>query len=215
MKGYLKLLIRHRCIAFFVPIIAGFLLLIFLGYYYRNLYVNDIETIKRYVIPDFHLIISLMSGWWPILLFSEFVSEQGNEVFYLYFPMGSIVKCQLFLEMIYNFLVIGYFIMIRTDFSFSPIFLLFLIGENFFVSGMVFFLVQLTKNTSIVLGVISVYCVYLLKFDQINVMGAISIFPENDMFTQSSLRQLLVAFGFALVFYIVGGICYKKRKVYY
>ena len=56
---------------------------------------------------------------------------------------------------------------------------------------------------------------YLLKFDPMNVMGCISIFPLNNTFGKDSLYQIFIDLGFATIFYLVGGICYKKRKVYY
>ena len=215
MKDYLMFLIRHKGIVLFLPVIAAFFLLGILNHYYINLYPGDYETIKMYVIPNFHLIISLMSSWWIILLFSEFISERGNEVFYLYSSIKSVMGCVIFLEMLYITLMSLYFVLFCNELGLSIFFVILLSGESLFISGLSFFIIQLTKNTSIALGMVSVYCVYLLKFDPMNVMGCISIFPLNNTFGKDSLYQIFIDLGFATIFYLVGGICYKKRKVYY
>ena len=41
MKAYLKLLLRHRWVLAFAPVIGGFLALGYISSYYNNLYAGD------------------------------------------------------------------------------------------------------------------------------------------------------------------------------
>lgn len=215
MNDYIKLLVRHKSLVLFLPVIAGFSLLTLLNFYYRKLYYGDLEMIKSYIVPNFHLIVSLMSSWWLLLVYSEFISEKGNEVFYMYFSLKSMIGCQLLLQAVYAALVGIYFSLCYNKFGLSPFFLFLLIGESLFVSGITFLLIQLTKNTSVSIGVVAIYCIYLIKFDEINALEKVSIFTKEDAFSNANVKQLLIDLGFAFAFYIIGVVCYKRRKVYY
>lgn len=215
MNRYLGLLIKKRTVVFFLPVIGAFFLLGFLSQYYLNLYSGSIETIKMYVIPNFHLIISLMSCWWIILLFAEITSSGGNEVFYLYSSLKGVLVSTITLEMFYIFITSLFFLFFYRELHISPFFLALLCGEILFMSGLAFFIIHLTKNTSLALGIIAVYTVYLLKFDSMQIMSSISIFPLQDMMTTDSIFQIMEDIILALVFYFFGGVCYRKRIVYY
>lgn len=215
MKDYLMILLKHKGALFLLPVIAGFFLLWFLNHYYSNLYEGDYETIKTYVIPNLHLIVSLMSCWWIVLLLLEFTSSKGNEVLYLYFSLKDIVGSVLFLEVLYIAIVSLYFMLFCKELGLSLFFLALLCGESLFIGGLSFLIIQLTKNTSIALGIIAVYCVYLLKFDSMHIMDSISIFPLGDTMGIDSLYQLAVDFVLAIMYHLVGGLCYKKRILYH
>lgn len=213
--GYLKLVIKYKMIALFIPIIVAFSLLTLSCLYYRNLYSNDIESIKMYVVPDFHLIISLMSVWWLILLFSNIISEKGNEVFYLYVQMNSVIKCIFLFEVIYSSLVCCYFLIVKDVFMLDFSLLILLVGEILFMNGIAFLVMQITKNTSIGLVISVVYCIYILKFDKFNVFDMISVFCLGDVSITAAIRQFIIDFGIATILHIAGAFLYKKWKVYY
>ena len=113
MKAYLKLLLRHRWVLAFAPVIGGFLALGYISSYYNNLYAGDYETIRAYIVPNFHLIVSLLSVWWTVIFFSQFTTEQGNELIYMSFRTSSVIKCQLLMEALYAILVFLYFLAVR------------------------------------------------------------------------------------------------------
>lgn len=215
MNGYLKLLARIRWKAFFLPILAGFIFLTCSSYYTKNLYDGDMETIRMYVVPNFHLIISLLSAWWGILAASNYVSEKGNEVLYMYFNTKSLITCQFSMEAVYILLFTAFFLLLQKDFGFTFFMLALLIGESMFLSGLAFGIIHLTKNTSIALGVIAFYCIYLLKFDSLHVLQGISIFYDLGESASVSCKPLVIDFGFAALFHVMGVIFFKIRKVYF
>lgn len=213
MYEYLRILLKARWKAFFIPVIVALLFLICFSYYIRYLYIEDIETVKMYVAPDFHLVISLLSAWWGILTATEYVSVKGNEVLYMYFSLKSVMICQLIMEIVYIVGVTVFFLLTGKDFGFTNDMLALLIGESIFISGLAFGITQLTKNTSIALCIVVFYCVYLLKFDFIDALRVISIF--QDTVASTSSQSFIVDVGFGIFFHFIGGVCYKTRKVYF
>ena len=215
MKAYLKLILRHKWILVFLPFIIGFCILSFSSSYYCNLYVGDYDTIHLYLIPNFHLIVSMMSIWWTILFFSGFISEQGNELIFLCFKANRVMGCQLFLEVLYVIIISLYFLIVSDSYQ-LPVTLLFLLAaESFLMNGLAFFLIQLTRNISLALGSVAVYCIFIIKFDQMNLLGKISIFPNPQDILQTPIRWLLTDIGIAIACHVMGIICFQKRKVYF
>ena len=215
MKAYLKLLLRHRWFLAFAPVIGGFLALGYISSYYNNLYAGDFEAIRAYIVPNFHLIVSLLSVWWTVIFFSQFTTEQGNELIYMSFRTSSVIKCQLLMEALYAILVFLYFLAVRNLYHLPFALCYFLAAESFFMGGLAFFLIQLTKNISLSLVGVAVYCVFLLKFDSGHILSKFSIFPEGEALLPFPVRRLAVEVGIAAVFYILGGVCFRKRKVYF
>lgn len=215
MKSYLKLLLRHKWILAFFSVIIGFCVLSFSCNYYCNLYAGDWDTIHFYMLPNFHLIVSVMSIWWTVLFFSGFISEPGNELIFLGFNTNCVIGFQLFLEMLYMISVSLYFFMERDLYQLPVSLLYFLMAESFFMNGIAFLLIQLTRNISLALGGVVVYCVFLLKFDQMDILGKISIFADSQEILQISVRKLLIDLGLAIAFHVIGEICFRKRKVYF
>ena len=215
MKAYLKLILRHKWILVFLPIIIGFCVLSVSSNYYCNLYTGDFDTIHLYIIPNFHLIVSMMSIWWTILFFSGVISEQGNELIFLCVKANCVLGCQLFLEVLYVISFSLYFFIMCDSYQLSVTLFFLLAAESFFMNGLAFLLIQLTRNISLALGSVAVYCIFLLKFDEMDILGKISIFPNPQDILQAPIHWLLIDIGIAIACHVMGIICFQKRKVYF
>ncbi|MCI8793482.1 MAG: hypothetical protein HFG38_11945 [Eubacterium sp.] len=215
MRAYLKLVMRHKWISAYLPIIIGFCILSFSSSYYCDLYAGDFDTIHLYIIPNFHMLVSMMSVWWTILFYSGFVSEQGNELLFLRFKPNRLMGCQIFLEVLYVILVFFYFFFVRDTYQLPVSFFYLLAAESFLMNGVAFLLIHLTRSISLSLGSVALYCVFLLKFDQMDMFGIISIFPNPQDILETPVHWLLIDMAAAMACHVMGRICFQYRKVYF
>ncbi len=157
----------------------------------------------------------VLAGWWPILFYSSFIDRPGNELFFLYFPARREALCPLGIEAAYLAAVSLYFLAIRGIYELPLSFLGVLAGEIFFISGLVFFLIQLTRSTGIALGMSVIYCVYLTKFDRLEIFQFLSIFSETAAWSEDVAGKLGGALCFGAAFHIAGFAILKKRRVFF
>ena len=212
MREYCRLLVRHKGAAVFVPVILGFVVLSLSNYGYRINYAGNMEQLRSLVAANFQMVAAVLAGWWPLLFYSSFIDRPGNEVFYLYVS-GNLYP--LWLEAVYLAAVALYFLAVRGAYELPLTFLGSLAGEIFFMSGLVFFLIQLTRSTGAALGTAAIYCVYLIKFDLSKTFQFLSVFPESAVWDESSAKKLVGALGIGAGFHAVGWALAKKRRVYF
>lgn len=215
MKVHFKLILRHKWIMLFVPVLIGFYLQNAANGYYADLYAGDIYVIQKYIISNFHLIVSILSVWWGIVFFSEFIGEQGNELLYMCFKPKQMIKSQIFIEVVYIFCFLVYFLCIRKTYE-LPFSVFFVVAaECLFMNGLSFFLLQWTRSSSVALAGVILYCVFLLKFDYMDLFKFISVFAKYEEILQNFREILLSNTAVAFAFHVAGGIGAEKRKVYF
>ena len=215
MKEYFMLLLRHKGADAAMPVILGYALLSLANCRYGVMYAGEPELIRAFVAENFQLVGAVLAGWWPILFYSSFIDRPGNELFFLYFPARREALCPLGIEAAYLAAVSLYFLAIRGIYELPLSFLGVLAGEIFFINGLVFFLIQLTRNTGIALGASVIYCVYLIKFDRLEIFQFLSIFSGTASWSEDAAGKLGGALGFGAAFHIAGFAILKKRRVFF
>lgn len=134
---------------------------------------------------------------------------------YMCFKPKQMIKSQIFIEVVYIFCFLVYFLCIRKTYE-LPFSVFFVVAaECLFMNGLSFFLLQWTRSSSVALAGVILYCVFLLKFDYMDLFKFISVFAKYEEILQNFREILLSNTAVAFAFHVAGGIGAEKRKVYF
>ncbi len=200
-------------IMFWVPVIELVVILPMLIYIMsRNEHRGELELANE-IIRQLHVWIPLGAGWWSIVFANDFFSSDGNELLYLFHKTLHIVMGQGVSFFLYVICIIMAFPLYRMIFSMDWIVMWQVIMESLMIAGFTFFLSFFLQNTGAALLIIITYCIYLNLFDKLHMFDIISVFPTDCVFPAWESGLVIKTFVIAAVFWGLGGICVKKRRV--
>lgn len=212
---YIKMMLRNRSGRLFIPVIAAYIILTVVCFYYLR-HPDLYPDFFHYVTDWCHRIVPMFACWWVLILHDEFVSGEGNELLYIYLSPGEALKAALLAVLAYFAWICIYIGGMQFYFDMQPFFALRLCIEAFFISGVAYLLVSVVRNAGVPILLIVVYCMYVDQ--RISVwnacLGELYASLESQQWSVVNGKWAVETIVLTAVLYVLGFVVYRRVKKY-
>lgn len=194
-----------------VIIVLVFLPILTIGITYM---VGDVEGSRILVFREIEKFVPLLSLWWIVFIFKEYVEGDGNELLYCVGGSGKVKLTQVLLAFFWYVTHIGALFLGYSIF-WDNIFLEFLkiVIQCFFFTSSFYMLIYTLKSTTISFMLLLVYKLFAL-FTNSGISNYISVFEKGEHINLSIIAtKYLIVLIVAFFFLIIG--VRKNKRFYY
>ncbi|MBZ9637734.1 ABC transporter permease [Clostridium sp. FP1] len=205
--------LKNLKIYYFVPLIILYIFIPILNIGMVNLSGN-IENAYVLVFSEAEKYIPILSLWWIIFVFKEYIEEDGNEILYCIEDSGKVKIHHISLLFAWYIIHVSVLFLIYSLF-WDNVFLEFIktVIQCFFFTSVAYMLMYTLKSTTISFMFLLIYEL-LSIFINSKSFNYISIFENGEKISlQAIITKYSVFFIVGILFLIIG--VYKNKKIYY